>query len=939
MSNSAFSQPTNSKAGDQKLTLSRNHTRNAYGIKKKQASKYQSLHPEKSNKPLQKRYRSLELRKNKAQPQGYKKKHGSRITELANKQSTATSTSLSRNENAVGKLKIQKKNSTLTKRKKRNFTRNCQRSFNHKTRTTIKPIPRSHKKNIFDQRNPFDKPQKLIPSKTQKKFPNPHSKHTMNSSSPELENKIRNIKIDKKRRISNDSQNKNDSHNIQVTQKNQKNNKNTNFQNNLQSKKIFPQDGNKKPKKITKSRHKSSSFTLTYGEDSQTKKPKQQQQEKTRLINQNCELNFDIRKSTFRPIDQEDNFQNSKTHKQTPSGQTVITNKNGFNKQENKNVSKTFKANKNDHTLKKEKDLGIDRKRKNTLPKNEELSGIPTAFFSPSKIVNNEKVNRSYSKTPQEPFVNSQRINSTNQNIVKKNNQLYSLNPKKKIIRMNSFNNSFQKNFKPEIYKQPKPLLPVTKGKPTNLNTISPDTLCDLLDGSYKKKHGIEFSKVLIIDCRFDWEYEGGHIEGAKNWNLPRVLLHKLFCKEILENVCIVFHCEFSQHRGPKMYQVLRNADRNINRFPTLHYPELYVLEKGYKGFFKSSNRTKRFCCPQGYRKMQTKKYQTQMKEDYRNFKLNLKDHQKRTILSLEDILTWYGSFEQPISIKHNHIKKVSNLRTRISSSQQTISTTTTLSNSKPSPTTTSARQKITPLYSKRDRTNSSLCRKRPLYPINRTQREFTVPFGSKTLKCKEALLDFDLDSILNYEPNFSLFRSPDIGELSEHFQKETVLGPKKKTTKNISKICTALKFGNDQDSRNDFLKNQNNVGIELRMEVITDTETDTDIDSNKVTRTTTESESQSEMESESDRVNNNKSKKCPKINYQEEKETKKEKTNDNNPHSETHTDPDSNSSFNYNSKKKQKLKKKKKKKKKIILKQLFQYSQPTKMKNYTNKN
>jgi len=50
----------------------------------------------------------------------------------------------------------------------------------------------------------------------------------------------------------------------------------------------------------------------------------------------------------------------------------------------------------------------------------------------------------------------------------------------------------------------------------------------------------------------------------------------------------IIFHCEFSQKRGPRAYRALRNKDRSVNfaNFPHLDYPEIYVLEGGYCNFY-----------------------------------------------------------------------------------------------------------------------------------------------------------------------------------------------------------------------------------------------------------------------------------------------------------------------------------------------------------------
>lgn len=50
--------------------------------------------------------------------------------------------------------------------------------------------------------------------------------------------------------------------------------------------------------------------------------------------------------------------------------------------------------------------------------------------------------------------------------------------------------------------------------------------------------------------------------------------------------VILVFHCEFSSERGPRMCRFVRQRDRDVNDYPRLHYPELYVLKDGYKDFF-----------------------------------------------------------------------------------------------------------------------------------------------------------------------------------------------------------------------------------------------------------------------------------------------------------------------------------------------------------------
>ena len=36
------------------------------------------------------------------------------------------------------------------------------------------------------------------------------------------------------------------------------------------------------------------------------------------------------------------------------------------------------------------------------------------------------------------------------------------------------------------------------------------------------------------------------------------------------------------------MARALRSKDRSVNRYPHLHYPEIYVLKDGYKNFYNT---------------------------------------------------------------------------------------------------------------------------------------------------------------------------------------------------------------------------------------------------------------------------------------------------------------------------------------------------------------
>ena len=126
---------------------------------------------------------------------------------------------------------------------------------------------------------------------------------------------------------------------------------------------------------------------------------------------------------------------------------------------------------------------------------------------------------------------------------------------------------------------------------------ILPDTMVKILQGKYNDS----FGSVYVIDCRFFYEYEDGHIKGAINTNDLSVLID-MFFKEIKDNSLIIFHCEFSQNRGPEIASLFRSYDRKVNKdcYPKLHYPHVYVLHNGYKEFFRKFPEH----CDGGYTKM-----------------------------------------------------------------------------------------------------------------------------------------------------------------------------------------------------------------------------------------------------------------------------------------------------------------------------------------------
>jgi M-phase inducer tyrosine phosphatase len=54
-------------------------------------------------------------------------------------------------------------------------------------------------------------------------------------------------------------------------------------------------------------------------------------------------------------------------------------------------------------------------------------------------------------------------------------------------------------------------------------------------------------------------------------------------------NWVVIFHCEFSHNRGPKMAMQFRDYDRSVNKvsYPALYYPQTFILDGGYRDFYE----------------------------------------------------------------------------------------------------------------------------------------------------------------------------------------------------------------------------------------------------------------------------------------------------------------------------------------------------------------
>ncbi|KAI6036078.1 hypothetical protein BKA83DRAFT_104154 [Pisolithus microcarpus] len=168
-------------------------------------------------------------------------------------------------------------------------------------------------------------------------------------------------------------------------------------------------------------------------------------------------------------------------------------------------------------------------------------------------------------------------------------------------------------------------ILPCHRVREDGLMRIVPRTLDALLDGAFDN----QIERFFVIDCRFDYEYGGGHIPGAININTTQGVEEFLLgagkpkpciSGDASKKTVLVFHCEFSAKRAPTFAKHLRSHDRAMNNhlYPKIHYPEVYILEGGYCEYYKQSGER---CQPQGYVTMDDPNHAHSRREDLDQFR------------------------------------------------------------------------------------------------------------------------------------------------------------------------------------------------------------------------------------------------------------------------------------------------------------------------------
>jgi len=139
--------------------------------------------------------------------------------------------------------------------------------------------------------------------------------------------------------------------------------------------------------------------------------------------------------------------------------------------------------------------------------------------------------------------------------------------------------------------------IPVKRGQYTH-HRISVHTAAQIIRGKISLPAGHE---LLIWDGRFNYEYEGGHIKNARGFHYcgdtRREQVEALVKQARAENkrYVILCYCQFSSARAPKLLDILRAVERDIqlqNRQDALLMTKepsrftVFLVDKGYNKFY-----------------------------------------------------------------------------------------------------------------------------------------------------------------------------------------------------------------------------------------------------------------------------------------------------------------------------------------------------------------
>ncbi|CAD8106872.1 unnamed protein product [Paramecium primaurelia] len=139
----------------------------------------------------------------------------------------------------------------------------------------------------------------------------------------------------------------------------------------------------------------------------------------------------------------------------------------------------------------------------------------------------------------------------------------------------------------------------------------------------------IKSPDLIIYDCRYQYEFQGGHIKGAINLNHSTNLFDELFCVQGQSKKIVVLYCEFSIKRSLEKYFEIRKLDRSMNQYPKLTYNNLYLLSDGYSKFYQNFSHF----CNGFYISMNDPQYEQQLdQEQQRRIILKQKNNYRKSL-------------------------------------------------------------------------------------------------------------------------------------------------------------------------------------------------------------------------------------------------------------------------------------------------------------------
>ncbi|QIW98906.1 hypothetical protein AMS68_004424 [Peltaster fructicola] len=144
----------------------------------------------------------------------------------------------------------------------------------------------------------------------------------------------------------------------------------------------------------------------------------------------------------------------------------------------------------------------------------------------------------------------------------------------------------------------------IPDGEPDSLPRITQDTMVDILE----QKHAHQYSNVLVIDCRFEYEYKGA-TSRTPSTSTTSSFSRTSFCPPSSAGHSCGVPLRILCAPSTLTAKFIRNHDRKVNatNYPNLTYPEMYILDGGYSRFFAEC-RSK--CQPPAYVEMNDERHE-----------------------------------------------------------------------------------------------------------------------------------------------------------------------------------------------------------------------------------------------------------------------------------------------------------------------------------------